>query len=93
MDIEINRTSETLHKRHCTAPGLPNSITLPPPAPQRGEYRLNEYVKNVSKQSGVVCKAVAQFKRQRKHPLPDWNGWKHSIYKMRRRIGHPAAAA
>jgi hypothetical protein len=37
---------------------------LPRPSPQRGKYRLNENVENVSHQPGIVSKPVAQCERQ-----------------------------
>ena len=87
MDIEIDRASKTLYERHASALGLPNAKLFCRPPPQRGEYRLNEYLQNVSHQTGIVGQPLAQCIRQREHPLPDWNDWKHSIHEMRRCIG------
>ncbi len=40
----------------------------------------------------IISQAVAQGKRERKHPLPDWNLWKYPIHQMRGSIAHAPTA-
>jgi hypothetical protein len=59
VNIEIDGASKPLYKRHPSAPRLLNVELFPALPPQRGEYRLDKYVENISHQTGIVCKPVA----------------------------------
>ena len=60
VDIKIDRPAKTLYERYPSALGFADAILFLCPPPQRGEYRLNKYAKDIPHQTGVVGQTVAQ---------------------------------
>ena len=92
VKVEIQGRSKSLDASDGSAERLwdsfsPSAASLPRKecAQKQRERQANEL--------GPPREQKAELHRQRQDPLPNWNGGKHTVPKVCRRVGHPSPSA
>jgi len=93
MDVEIQRIPKALHDADGAAASLAIGGGDSCPAADRGKYCTHEDLEYVADQGRVVCEAIAEGERERKHPLADRHFGEDTVHEMGGSVGHSATAA
>lgn len=91
MDIEIERTAESLYQGH--RPGHRARAVQAGFVNQMGRDRSIDDSEHLCNHLGPCRQEVAQRKGERKHPLANRLLWQDVVHEQCRRLGHPPRAA